>query len=225
MKDEIRVAICVPGHSWHNATGFALCEMIAHFHEAKIKNPRKVKTFAVEGSILQDVRNLLIKHALAWKPTHLLLVDADMKIPPDTLVKLLRHNEAVVGLNYVQRHVGALPNTFKKGYGKDGRVATLSTSTGLVEVDHMGLGCVLIDARVFDYIQAPAFEFHTVKTYDDEGNVTDWHTKGEDVSFFEKVREAGIKVWMDHDVSKAVGHCGDFEFRHELYEAHLNGHQ
>jgi hypothetical protein len=223
MKNELRIAACVPGGEWDSAMGWSLCEMISHFHESKIKNPRKVKTFSVEGSILQDVRNLLVKHALAWKPTHLLLIDSDMKLPPDTIVRLLRHNQPIVGLNYVQRHVAAKPNASKAGYGKDNRVPTLSSSTGLQEVDHIGLGCVLIDARVFDYIQAPAFEFHTIKQYDDEGNVTDWHTKGEDVSFFEKCREAGFKVLIDHDVSKCVSHCGQYEYRHELYEAQLNG--
>lgn len=197
--------------------------MIAAFYEAPIRNPRTVKTFAIEGSILQDVRNLLVKNALGWKPTHILFVDADMNLPRDALLKMLNHNEAVVGLNYVQRHPKALPNSFKEGFGKDGRVPTLSTSTGLVEVDHMGLGCVLVDARVFDYIEAPAFEFITIKTLDESGACIDWHTQGEDVGFFKKVREAGIKVWMDHDVSRAVGHCGDFEYRHELYEAQLNG--
>jgi hypothetical protein len=223
MSDDLRIAVCVPGGLWQNACGFSLCNLIAHFYDVPLKNKRKAKTFSVEGSILQDVRNLLVKHALAWKPTHLLFVDSDMNLPPETLVKLLQHNEAVVGLNYVQRRLPTKPNAYKEGFGKDGRVATLASSTGLVEVDHLGLGCVLVDARVFDYIQAPAFEFETVKTRDEEGNVTDWHTRGEDVIFFGKVRDAGIKVWMDQDLSKAVGHCGEYEYRHELYEAQVNG--
>jgi hypothetical protein len=219
---EIRVAICVPGGEWDNATGFSLCETIAHFYEQPIRNPRRVKTFCIEGSILQDVRNLLIKNALKWNPTHLLLVDSDMNLPRDTLAKLLARSEACVGLNYVQRVFPTKPNTFTEGKG---RVFTKPDSAGLEPVDHMGLGCVLVDARVFECIEAPAFEFETIKTYDADGHVTDWHTRGEDVYFFGKLRAAGIQPYVDHDLSKAVGHVGNFEFRHEHCEEALTGYK
>jgi hypothetical protein len=38
---------------------------------------------------------------------------------------------------------------------------------------------------------------------------------GEDVFFCQKAAAAGFKIWIDHDVSKEIGHIGTFEFKHD----------
>ena len=43
---------------------------------------------------------------------------------------------------------------------------------------------------------------------------------GEDVFHAHKLREAGVKIYVDHDVSKEVKHIGNFEFSNEHAEAH-----
>jgi len=37
----------------------------------------------------------------------------------------------------------------------------------------------------------------------------------QDVFFCNKARAAGFKIWIDHDVSKEIGHVGTFEFKHD----------
>lgn len=222
---ELRIAVCIPGGAWSSATGHSIGNLVATFYEARFKQRKTLKVFAVEGSILPDVRNLLVRHALAWRATHLLLVDSDMQLPENTLVHLLARNQTVIGANYVQRRFPTRPNAYRAIPGEPdgaGKVYTMADSTGLEEVDHLGLGCVLIDARVFRYVEPPAFRFDTVVERAEDGSVASWHTRGEDVIFFERLRSAGFRVMLDHDLSRSVYHVGEFRYGHEHCEERLS---
>jgi len=64
-----------------------------------------------------------------------------------------------------------------------------------------------IKAGVFKALSEPWYE-------------TPWRTDkrgyiGEDVFFCNKARDAGFKIWIDHDVSKEIGHVGTFEYKHD----------
>ena len=66
---------------------------------------------------------------------------------------------------------------------------------------------MLIKADVFKKMSEPWFE-------------TPWRTDargyiGEDVFFCNKAKSIGYKIYIDHNVSKEIGHIGTFEFRHE----------
>jgi hypothetical protein len=80
-------------------------------------------------------------------------------------------------------------------------------STGLEEVESIGMGVMLISRKVFEKLSEPWFE-------------TPWRTDkrgyiGEDVFFCRKATAAGFKIYIDHDVSKEIGHIGTFEFKHD----------
>ena len=99
---------------------------------------------------------------------------------------------------------------------------SMPESTGLQAVDHLGMGCVLLDARVFTKIEPPAFEFLTERTRAEDGTLVDWLTVGEDVTFCRKLRDAGFEVLLDHDLSKDVYHVGEFRYGHEHCEERLS---
>jgi hypothetical protein len=80
-------------------------------------------------------------------------------------------------------------------------------STGIEEVGSIGMGVMLIKRNVFEKLTEPWFE-------------TPWRTDargyiGEDIFFCRKAQDAGYKIWIDHDVSKEIGHIGTFEFKHD----------
>jgi hypothetical protein len=91
--------------------------------------------------------------------------------------------------------------------GKRQPVFSMPESTGLEEVGSVGTGVMLIKREVFQGMSEPWFDMPW--QYDNRGYM------GEDVFFCKKAQELGFKVYIDHDVSKEIGHIGTFEFRHE----------
>lgn len=94
-----------------------------------------------------------------------------------------------------------------KENGERELIWTMPESTGLQEIGSVGMGVMLIKKRVFAKLSEPWFE--TPWRHDKRGYI------GEDVYFCNKARDAGFKIWIDHDVSKEIGHIGTFEFKHD----------
>ena len=40
--------------------------------------------------------------------------------------------------------------------------------------------------------------------------------QGEDWSFCQACEEKGVPLYIDHDVSKVIGHVGNYEFTHDV---------
>lgn len=204
---DLRIAVCVPGSRGHSGFTQCLSNMLIHFCLSPYKGgTREVEMFSCTGSILPDVRHICVAEAVKWDATHMLFLDDDMHFPRDTLHRLLKHNLPVVGANYVRRTFPCIPTAYNKE--RTGPVYTDISSTGLEEVSHVGTGVMLIDMRVFDQIELPYFELRP-----EPGKIK---PKGEDVYFCHKLGEAGIPVFVDHDLSKEIGHYGDMCYIHAL---------
>ena len=63
---------------------------------------------------------------------------------------------------------------------------------GMMRVDAMGMGGVMMKREVFDMIDFPYFLTGYSK-------VDDYH-KGEDVHFFKQCKKEGVDVWCDADL-------------------------
>lgn len=156
------------------------------------------------GSLISKQRECLALEVLKTDYTHVLWLDTDMRFPPETLIRLLRHGKRLVAANYVERRPPYRPLAFPVLEEPHKRVFTEPDSTGLERIDAIGLGCVLVDVDVFCRIAEPWF-------------ATGWveHTQeyvGEDLYFFAKCREAGEELWLDHDLSREVLHIGSHQF-------------
>lgn len=209
-KPNFKLAILLP---WTNTVdcGFAYClaDMTAALG-ASLDGVGDMKMFEVNGTYIDRSRTELVKQAVEWGATHVLFLDSDMHFPPDTAHRLLRHNKDIVAVNYAKRRFPHLPVTFKHmpdpELGTDSAVFcyTDKDSTGLEEVDAVGFGAVLIRMNVFAKIPPTCFETGLVK---DTGIYM-----GEDTHFCHAAREAGFQVWIDHDLSKEIGHSGTRAF-------------
>jgi GT2 family glycosyltransferase len=142
-------------------------------------------------------RNQGVQDALLGGYSHVFFIDDDVYIPPDTIVRLLKHNKDVIAGCYpsirtefpndlkastyvVVKHNGEwLPKFFK----------------GLRQVDAAGTGCLLIRTTVFPRVGFPWFrwpEFLTAKG--EHCRVSD------DYDFCQRCIKAGIPVFADGDV-------------------------
>ena len=141
-------------------------------------------------------RNEMAKMLLQSPYTYLLMLDADHKHPPDIVDRLMQHVKddpaklVVSGLSFRR---GAPYDPTAWIVGDDSHVMHMKPNEipkGLVEVDIVGGSALLIHRVVFDMIPWPWFEL----TY------KDGHYAGEDVTFCNKCRAAGIKIYSDTTV-------------------------
>lgn len=196
-----RVVICLPSRDeWKAVFGYSLARMLMETFTAG--EDIAVGVRMCRGSLIDQNRETLAHAALGDGATHLLWLDTDMTFPPDTLLRLLERDKGIVGCNYLRRSV----STLKPTAARDGRDAwTERDSTGLEAVDRLGFGVLMVKADVFRAMSHPWF-------------CTAWNAEkgshiGEDTWFCNKAREAGYTVWMDHDLSKRLGHAGEFVHR------------
>ena len=150
------------------------------------------------GTFVHQAREKLLHDVVSiWGATHILWLDADMTFPKDTALRLLRHEKDIVAANYVTR-----AGTHRPTAVKDGRFVLSRDSTGLESVDAVGMGVFLMDTSVISDLPRPRFWYSTP-------------TETEDVYFCRLLKAAGHEIWIDHDLSKEVGHVGQFTYREQ----------
>lgn len=161
-----------------------------------LERPPNSFTATVHGQSPATSRNTLIKQALDHNCTHVFFMDDDMIFPPDTLMKLIKHNKDIVTALYLLRSFPHRPAFFDKAY-ENGRCKFASLKngmTGLVKGVNCGLGAVLISTQVFWKLDEPYVRLGEIEK-------DAWC---DDVGFFNRCREAGFDIWCDLDAP--VGH-------------------
>jgi len=159
---------------------------------AALSRAANIPWIVVQGSILPNVRTIAVQQALDRGATHLLLLDSDMRFPPDTARRLWQHHVPIVGANYRQRPTG-VPTAMK-----DGQRVESASKVGCESVDMIGLGVCLVEADVFRRLAAPWFDL----PYDavlQRHHTDDWH-------FCRLARQAGFPILVDHTLSADVAH-------------------
>lgn len=163
-----------------------------------------------KGTLISSQRQELAEKALESGADFILWLDSDMRFPKDVFFRLAAHNKHIVGCNYSTRKLPLHPTAHAKlATSKDAKhqyCYTTPESTGLEEVQSMGFGCVLTHSSVFESLGKPYFAilWSTVAPDEDGG-----HFVGEDVFFCHRVaEELGLKLYIDHDLSKQIGHEG-----------------
>ena len=200
------IAVCTPARDMvHTMFTYDLVNMVAN-HTLNTNDAISLKIS--QGTLIANQRAELCLDAMREKCTHVLFIDSDMRFPHDMIERLLQHDLDIVATNCARRRMPTGPTAqIYKENGERELVYTMPESTGLQEVGSVGMGVMLIKANVFAKLAEPWFE--TPWRQDKRGYI------GEDVFFCKKAREAGFKIWIDHDVSKEIGHIGMFEFKHD----------
>ena len=195
------IAVCTPARDMvHTQYAYCLVNMVA-YHACNTDDRIDLKI--MQGTLIQNQRAELALDAMREGCSHILFIDSDMTFPQDMIQRLLAHDLDIVATNCARRRMPTGPTA------KIGNKLVYSTldDHGLQEVDTIGMGVMLIKADVFRKMSEPWFE--TPWRNDKRGYV------GEDVFFCFKAKEIGYKIYIDHDVSREIGHIGTFEFRHE----------
>lgn len=184
------VAVCLPCGDLV-PVDFMRCLLHLCFYS----DARGIRVIFIEhrSSLVEVGRAQLVESAKDAGAQYMLFLDSDMWFPPDILVRMLKHKKDVVCTDAARRR----PPFDTVVHGLDDKKLDHS-QTGLVEIKGVSTGVCLIDMDVFDKIERPYF----LVTYKDGGFL------GEDYYFSYKIKEQGVQVWCDLDISKRIGHIG-----------------
>lgn len=160
------------------------------------------------GTLIVNQRHELVIQAMKDRCDAILWLDDDMRFPMDSLFRLMNHDKPVVACNYTTRkppcHPVAFTNVNRDNPAGFRYVWTLPESTGLEQVDTVGMGVMLTHINVFLGMKPPAFQL----LWNEKGH----GFEGEDIYFCMKLKETGVAVYIDHDLSKLVKHEGLHEY-------------
>lgn len=220
---DLRVALAIPVQG-PQPLGFTH-DLVRLAASTAAKRPDvEVKLYMVRRECAAQARHELVTAALAANRTHILFLSPDLRFPPNLLTRLLDHGKDIVGVNYVTNYFPIEPTAIiddSEGYTP---LVMEEGADGLRDVVSMGLGAVLIRMPVFRDIGEPWFltGFDPVS----QRYIPD------DVYFCQRLRDAGKLLWIDQELSNAVAHIGDWDFRHEhavashpeMVAAHVDRH-
>jgi hypothetical protein len=200
----VRLAIAVPALTNVPAV---FANDLALMYATTCASVLQVTLAMMVGTFVHQAREKLLHDVTElWGATHILWLDTDMTFPPDTALRLLEIVTArdvdklpveVVAANYVSRTERPRPTAMR-----DGRCVSSQAATGLESVDHVGMGVFLMDTSIVHALPRPRFWYST-------------ETETEDVYFCRLLKAAGHDIWIDHDLSKEVGHVGQYTYREQ----------
>lgn len=204
----MKVAVCVPCRD-EVMTGFAFdfAKMCAYDASVRCKDSNGgLMLYTMPGTLIFDQRQKLAQIALDEGADVVLFIDSDMRFPKDTISILLSREVPVVGVNAVTRRKPVLPCALNLKMDKDNNPRWVKVDSrgkqGLEQVTAVGFGVTMIRREVFEKLSLPWFD----AGWGNSGVI------GEDVHFCAKAHDAGIPVFVDHDLSMHIKHIGTYEY-------------
>jgi hypothetical protein len=201
-----KLAVLVPCRdTLHSAFAMCLTEMV------KLNTMNSLDTHVImdASTVLLTQRERLATEARNVGAEYMLWLDSDMVFPASTALRLLAHNEPIVAANYIRRQLPAKGVAYET-IGDWQNPLEFEPQDDLVEVEGVGMGCMLVKTSVLDDIPQPWFEFG----WTPESN--DW--LGEDMIFCQKMAQAGNTVKIDTQLSMEMRHLGTWAFGPDLIE-------
>jgi hypothetical protein len=201
-----KLAVLVPCRdTLHSAFAMCLTEMV------KLNTMNSLDTHVImdASTVLLTQRERLATEARNVGAEYMLWLDSDMVFPASTALRLLAHNEPIVAANYIRRQLPAKGVAYET-IGDWQNPLEFEPQDNLVEVEGVGMGCMLVKTSVLDDIPQPWFEFG----WTPESN--DW--LGEDMIFCQKMAQAGNTVKIDTQLSMEMRHLGTWAFGPDLIE-------
>ena len=144
-------------------------------------------------------RNRLVDKALEGGYDYLLMIDADMIVPEDTIIHLLDPPVPIVTGCARYKNESRRTPLFKATQDSEGSNAWKwdDIPPGRFEIESGGVACAMIDVNLFRQFDRPWFVWQ-------ERN--DGTYCGEDIGWYDRLHQAGIRTYADGRVK--CGHIG-----------------
>lgn len=135
-------------------------------------------------------RNNIVELAKKANCEYIFFVDSDVLIKEGQLDRLLSHNKDVVSGVYYKKGVFYEPLP-RRRVSENLYIFIEPEGDNIIEIDGTGLGCLLVNIKVFDKIKYPWFEFKYINI---NGK---WSQLSEDLYFCQKLQNIGTKIYCD----------------------------
>jgi len=177
-----------------------------------------VNAMYIASTYLDVSREEISQAAIDENYDYLLWIDADMVFRTDILDKLYDRNKSVIGGIYSLR--GGLGHgpciyTYNKKRDDYAMFKEWPINKGVIRVDGIGTGLLLIQVEALKKIPAPRFAYLECDTPDKHGNR---RRLGEDFSFCHRCMDNGIKIYADTHIW--VGHVGEKVWTYRDWQIH-----
>lgn len=147
-----RVALAVPsGRTWEGTAATSITALAAHSAMAGID----LAILNVQSSDIAHGRNATVEIAMKENCDWIFWVDSDVKLPPDALLRLLKHERAICGATYCKRVAG--PDGRYPVLGKFAGNKPAVMNDGLQEALLLPGGCMLVHMDVYKKIGWPFY--------------------------------------------------------------------
>lgn len=153
----------------------------------------------MQASLLPQARQECLDEAVADGCSHQLWWDDDIEPPADCALRMLHAMKLnpeidVLAANYARKQE-TLHYTCE---GLDGEECVSADRQGVEEIDKCGMGLMMVKLDNIRKTRAPHFEV--------VWNAEHRKYQGEDRYFTKKLREAGLRIFVDHGISNWVQH-------------------
>ena len=150
-----KLAVCIPCRdTLHSAHAMSLVELV----KFNTMNDIDTHVFMDASTILLTQRERLATMAIESGAEYMLWLDSDMVFPATTAVRLLAHDEDIVAANYLRRQLPVKGVAYET-IGDWESPLDFDVYDGLVPVEGVGMGCVLMKTSIFSELPKPWFEF------------------------------------------------------------------
>lgn len=163
---------------------------------------KNVELLVTKQCHLVPTRQEHLDKAMTDNFTHLLTLDDDMSFPADVVERMLVHEKPVMTCNYRRKRPDRLEHCCTQ---MDGTMLDSTGKTGLEQIKAMGMGCTLIEVDALRHIPKP--HFGTTWNYDMQEYLM------EDSWFSLLLLLHGVPIFVDHDLSREIGHVGEVQYR------------
>lgn len=154
----------------------------------------------VRNALVNDLKSDLEYQKIDDGFTHYLFIDSDTVVNVEDIKRMLEYDLDIVCGAYKSReseycYVGGM---FKKqGENVVDFLKIASDTEGLIEVDWVGAGCLLIKKEVLENLPFPWFRYPIIKK--EHKGRTHCNIAFEDVGFCMLAKEHGYKIYLDCD--------------------------
>lgn len=196
-----------------NGSGFIPAVMVSSL--LQLRKPCPCAFMVVERQMIETARNGIVAEALKNNVTHVLMVDDDNPIPPDTLELLLADDKDIVIAPILTRNANAEGHRDLCAFYKETvsgvdlyrNIVAFRDEGYLHRIDGGGTGCMLIKIEVLRKLNLIYKDkiFERTHTYFDKPITVDGkeyteRTMSEDVEFCERATKSGFEIWLDERV-------------------------
>jgi len=201
-----KLAVCIPTRdTLHSAHALCLAEMM----KLNTMNNIDTQVFMDASTILLTQRERLATEAVNLGAEYVLWLDSDITFPASIAMRLIAHNEDIVACNYIRRQLPAKGVAYEV-IGDWQNPLPFEIYDDLVEVQGVGMGCMLMKTKIFTEIPKPWFEFGWTASSNDY--------LGEDMILCQKMASVGYNVKIDTQLSQELRHLGTWAFGPDLLD-------